>query len=269
MNEELFSLDEKFLASNYPDYAFYLYKILKAYNISEEKGIRVAKETVKTSKKLSSMIEKFQKYYANADDYVKNLYDVMFALNNKTPKKQTTYLPYEKATPERTEKANIVKNIYESGLSMLDYFFYNPTPLGVSTYFNERCHRQDKSALEIKRRENTTYSTIIDIINKINNKELDYVEYFEITKLNPYHLIAIAKENNLYTDELAKFINLLRTNKPVDVERELNGVLVINEEVIPRKVKEQAIEYLNSINAPMDVVVYDNMVRRLIKKSSK
>lgn len=266
MKKEVFSLDEKFLASYYPDYAFKLHKILNAYNSSKDKGYRIAKELVKTSNRLSAMTEKFKKQYANSGDYLEALYDIMNYLN-KGVKKTTTYVNIGKVSPERAQMASIIQKIYNSGLSILDYYFYNTTPLGINTYFCDKVSHKDKIALEIKERRDTTYPIILDIIDKINNKELDYVGYYEITKLNPYYLIAIAKDNNLFTEDLARFISLLRANNQLDVERELNGTLVINEEKIPRVVKEQAIEYIKSIDAPMDALVYESMIKRLIRKS--
>jgi len=268
METEIFTLDESFLNRDYTNSAFKMYKILKAYSENKEKGIRVAKEYIKSKNTFINTVNNFSKKYSNASDFAEMFNEIANSYDS-VKKKQTKYIDTSVVSQDVDEKHKLLKRIYDSGLSVLDYFFYNHAPLGFSTFFTQRCNRKDKLALEINNRNNKTYPIIVKIINQINNDEIDYVGYYEITKLNPYLLINIAKENGIYTDTLAIFIRALRLNNQLNVEKELNGTLVINEEQIPREIKEQAIEYLNSINAPIDTVVYNNMVKRLVKKSSK
>ena len=267
--DKIFTIEDSFLNREYTNSAFKMYKILKAYSENRDKGIRVAKEYIKSKNTFINTVGYFQKQYSNADEFLDAIEDIALSYDEKKTKKPTGYINTETIKRDTNEKKMILKKIYDSGLSMLDYFFYYCTPLGFSTYFGERCLRNDKLALEINKRKDKTIPLIIEIIDKINNSEIDYVGYYETTRLNPYHLIAIAKDNDMYTDILARFVSTLRTNNRLNIQNELNGTLVIEEEQISREIKEQAIEYLNSINAPMDTVVYNNMVRRLIKKSSK
>lgn len=266
---EEFTLNESFLSQEYSNSAFKIYKILIAYNENKEKGIRVAKELIKSKSNFNRIVEFFKNHYSNAEDFLSILDDIADSYDTKEVKKSTKYVDREKLSNDNTEKKALLKKIHKSGLSVMDYYFYNSTPIGFNKFFSERCSSNDKLAIDIARRENKTYPLIIDIIIKINNDEIDYVGYYEATKLNPYHLIAIARDNDIYTDTLGIFVRALRLNKQLNIEKELNGVLVINEEQVPRSIKEQAINYLNNIDAPVDTVVYDNMVKRLIRKSSK
>ena len=270
MEENIFTLDQSFLNREYTNTAFKIYKILNAYQTSTEKGIRVANEYFKSKGAFEKVILSFIKQYSNADEFVNDLYAIADTYDKKDKKpKSVTYIDRNKFKVDNSEKKELLMQIYKSGLSVLDYLFYNNEPIGFTKFFNEKCSQNDNVALEINSRVNKTYPILIGIINSINEGKLDYVGYYEATKLNPYYLIAIARENDLYTDQFAAFIRALRLNKQINVENELNGVLVINEEHVPRSVKEEAINYLNTINAPMDIVLYNNMVRRLIKKSSK
>ena len=267
MASDIFTLDDTFLIGEYSEADFKMYKILNAYKENNDKGIRVAKEYFKSEKAFQKAIDRFEKAHINADEFLDDLNDILPSYGNVV-KKEKGYI--NRSIYRDTEAMRkVLIAIHESNLSLLDYCFYNSTTFGFATYFGECIRRNNKKAIEIKNRKDKTYKVIIEIINKINNEELDYVGYYETTNLNPYLLINIARENDLYTDVLARFISVLRANNQLNIEKELNGVLVISEEEIPREIKEQAIEYLNSINAPMDTVVYNNMVRRLIKKGSK
>ena len=269
MEGNKFTIDESFLTTEYTSTSFKIYTILKAYSENKDKGLRVAKEYIKTRKAYLSFVEHFKKKYVNAEDYLADLEEISKVFDKKEEKKCKTFINNENFKDDPAEKLNFLKKIYDSGLSLMDYFYYNYVPIDFNRFFSYRCDKKDKQALAIVKRNNTTYPLVVQLINKINNDEIDYVGYYETTKLNPCYIVAIAKENNIYTAQLAKFISKLRLNRPVNVEKELNGELVINEQYISRELKEEAIRYLNSIDAPIDLALYNNMVRRLVKKSSK
>ena len=265
MKTNIFSLDESFLNYDNPKYVFNLYKILYAYKDNKEKGIRIAKEEIKSKDFFLKIIEKFKKNFINANEFLSDLNDITLSYDEKNKKTNNSFYSCV-SKEEQEEDEKLLKVIYDSGLSKIDYFFYNYTPISFNQYFYNRCYSNDEIALEINNREDKTMPLLLIILKSINNKEIDYVGYYELTKLNPFLLISIAKENNLYTKVVANFIRMLRTSESVVIERELNGTLVINSEEISKETKKQAIEYLNSIEAPIDSVVYNNMIKRLIKK---
>lgn len=266
MNTDLFSLDQTFLSSDYPNYAFKVYKILKAYNENKEKGIRLAQDSIKNKEYFIKIVEKLNKKYSNMSQYEEALSFIILSYDNIV-KKSDKYVDYSLIKTDCSEKKELLTKIYNSGLSVLDYYYYNTTFININTFINDRRNENNKMALEIKKRKNTTIPMIINIINKINNGEMDYVGYYETTCLYPYFLMEIAKEYNLYTEIVADFIRTLRNPNCILVNKELNGSLVISNEEVPREIKEQAIEYLKSIEAPLDINIYNNMVKRLIKSS--
>ena len=266
MTTDVFSLDQTFLSSDYPNYAFSVYKILIAYNSNKEKGIRLAKDSIKSKDNFIKIIERLKKKYSNMSDFDEAFEVILLSYDNKV-KKCETYVDSKKIKNDCAEKKELLAKIYNSGLSIIDYYFYNTVNININAFVNDKCSENNKMALEVRNRKDTTMSKIIDIINRINNGELDYVGYYETTCLYPYFLMEIAKSNNLYTDVLAEFIRNLRMNNFIVIEKELDGTLVINDEEVPRELKVQAIEYLKQIEAPIDMTTYNNMVRRLIKSS--
>ena len=266
MENNIFSLDELFLYGTYPNYAFKFHKILNAYRINKEKGIRLSKDLIKGKVTFSNAIEKFKEKYSNYSEYIDDLNCILSAYDNKE-KKESTYVNSYKVRNDRKEDIELLQNIYESGQSIIDYYFYNKVSINFYSFFKNRVKLNDQIAVEIDLRENKTEPILLDLIKKIDSGDIDYVGYYEITKLNPYYLMIIAKENNIYSENVSKFINLLRNSNRINIQTEINGNLVIDSMKVSKETKEQAIEYLKSIEAPIDAVNYNNMVRRLIKSS--
>ena len=266
MEDNIFSLDELFLCKAYPNYAFKLHKILNAYKSNKEKGIRLSKELIKNKKTLENTIEKFKEKYSNYDEYINDLNDIVNSYDSQE-KKVTQYVDNTKLRNDTRKGKNLLQDIYDSGLGLLDYYFYNRVPINFYAYYSNRLCNKDPMALEISLRENKTTPILLDLIKKIDNDELDSVGYYEITKLNPYYLIKIAKDNNMYSKNVSKFIYLLRYSYKINIQSELNNNLVIDSIEVNKETKEQAIEYLQSLDAPINVTNYKSMVRRLIKSS--
>ena len=264
--KEKFSTDELFLCKEVPNYALTFNKIINAYQTNKEKAIRLSKESIKNKNTFILTIEKFQKKFSNADDYMDILNDILLSYDEKEEMKNDKYVDYHKVKTDNSEFNKIINEIYNSGLSVIDYYFYNTIPDKFSYYLSERIHDNNKQAIEISNRKVITLPLIIEIIKKINNKELDYVGYYEETKLKPYYLVEIARNNGLYCEYFADYVSALKRNKPIIINHELNGTLIINEEEVPKELKEQAIEYLKSIEAPINTIVYNDMIKRLVKK---
>lgn len=268
MENDKFTLDELFLCSEYPNFAFKLHKILNAYKLNKQKGYRIAKELFKSKKTFEDIIDSFSNKYINANDYLDDLYDILSSYDNEV-KKLNQYVNNDALKYDNNKRKKLLDSIYDSGLSLLDYSFYNYVPISFASYFSDKLNRKSPKAIKISLRENNTMPILIDLLEKIIENKVDYVGYYELTKLDPYYLIKIAKDNNLYKPIVSDYIKKIRQNYRLNIENVLNGKMVIDEKEVSKEIKEQAINYLNSIDAPVDAVNYNTMVRRLINKSSK
>ena len=258
--ENEFSLDQGFLYREQPNYACELYNILNAYNKDKIIGIRKAKEFKKKRDQFLAIIKKFEEKYDNAEDYLDTLYEIANSYDNNEVK--TKYV---------SEKRKLLNEIYNSGLSFIDYCFYNF--IGIKNFYNYLYTSKDsknKMAEEILNRDIKTLPQIKELLNKIINDELDPVEYYETTKINPNQFFGFAREYKLASalGKVFDFVTKIDSYaQNINVEFELENKLVINSIEVPQEIKEEAINYLKKIDAPLTSINYNTMIRRLIKSS--
>lgn len=251
-------------------YVVLLERIIKAYKVDKKEAIKIAINSQTDRNKFTDAYDKFNNYYVNASLYKYILDDVLKAVNeNNKPneEKRNTYINKKAMT---LSIDNIYNDIYRSGLSLLDYAhthfidskkhknFFRPDLLNIeSALANALLDRKD-----------TCLDELINIINMINNGELeDGIEYYKLTKLNPATLKNIAKDYNLNTVTLSKFVsnNANPQNEEYKINTIIEGKLVIAEEEVSEELKLQAKQYMIDLDMPLSIKYYSNIVRKLIK----
>jgi hypothetical protein len=96
---------------------------------------------------------------------------------------------------------------------------------------------------------------------------MNIVEYYEATKLQPFLLVQQANKYKKYNSNFRDFMKKLTKSHPTSLESELKTYMVISSVEITEDLKRQAFDYIEQIGAPKTSVVYNTMVRRLIKKA--
>ncbi|MBR1416206.1 MAG: hypothetical protein IJ572_00105 [Bacilli bacterium] len=253
-----------------PNYIWHFQEILKLYSRDKIRGLRRAMDFKKKAKVFENQIEMFRNRYINADLYLDTLEEIKDAIEKENNiKKKTKYVEIENISNASLDK-EIIHDIYLSGYSFIDYAFYNPIDISACyTYFgNINENSKNKEAIEIKHRESKTIPLILEIIERINNDDLDIIEYFEITKLNPTKLIFFAKQYGLRSYKLNNFISSYKDSSIINVEKVFNGKLIISNQEVPLSTKKEAVNYLNAINAPINSMSYNAMIKRLVNKKT-
>ena len=259
--ENEFSLDLYFLYKEQPNYARELHNILNTYNKDKNIGIRKAKDFKKKQDQFLAIIKRFEDKYDNAEEYLDALYEIADSYDDKKVKTKTI-----------SEKRKLLNEIYNSGLSYIDYCFYNYINIkNYYPYLYSLKEKNNKMAEEILNREIKTLPKIKELVDKIINDEIDPVEYFEITKMNPNQFFGFIKEYKLACSigKIFSFVTKIDLNaQNINIDFELENKLVINSVEISREMKEEAINYLKKIEAPLTSINYNTMIKRLIKSSN-
>lgn len=160
--------------------------------------------------------------------------------------------------------------IYDSGLSLFDYSFYNYIPFPYINYQSKQnliwtFEKIDKEkTVEILSREDKTKEQAEKIIQEIRDNNLDIIDYYKKTKLSSLFFnenFASYKRspiiNNLYTD--------LRSDKTT-LEKEVKIVYYSGNIKVSQELKELAFKELEEQNLPLTNATYRALVRRRINK---
>ena len=242
-------------------YVYKLQSILKVYVIDKEKGYQIANKLYKSNSSFISAMKKFENKFINSALYMPYLIDISKHVQDEVKVKNQTYLRYATLGTNR-EYLDIV---YESGLSLIDYAHLNLIDYHL---YNEAIYsRSENKAKEVRKRPIKYLPELLEIINKVSNNELTYIEYFKLTKLSPYVLKKIASENNINNKNLSIFYSRYSNNNPkINKELELNTQKSINNMEISRNTVEQVFDYLEENEIPVNSITYNELLRTYIKK---
>ena len=268
LESNVFAINEE-LPFNAPNYALELQEILKIYTINKENGIKKVYNYRDTKEKFLQIVDKFKNKYTNSDEYMDTLFEIANNLKSGSKKNKKCVT---KTSKYNNENEVLFQKIYNSGLSIIDYMFYNYVEADnfLSYVSNKKYYAKNNNTYEtVLNRPNKTLPIILDIIEKIKNNEIDYVEYYELTKLNPMYLRYIARDNNIECGYLNAFISNIHTQNLnlLTIETIYEDKMVINEEEISLELKKKAIDHLQSINAPLNATNYHIVIRKLVKSS--
>lgn len=259
-DDHVFYLYDELPASPY-SYRYVFQNLIEQYLKDKQIAYHRAYEYKKNYNEFNKLINSFKSTYINANLYL----DILIDLCNYIKEKSNNYST--RKTQIKRLKKELLDEVYDSNLSLIDYSFYNTFNIQDYKYllFNLSKNNEKKNE-EIKTREDKTIRYILILIDAIRNKDIDIVEYYELTKLHPILLVDIARKNKLVNTEFTNFLKLLNSKSFANLDVELKSKLIINQEEVSEDIKRKAFEYLNLIEAPTTVVAYKTMVRKLIKK---
>lgn len=259
------------------NYDFIIRKVLREYKINKDKAIRIACDSLVSGSRYNSLlfekaVEAFKDRYVNSNLFMDDLLEILRLSNEKRnePAKRTTYLDSKSLTSkvESSTHNDIYQRVYNSGLSLRDYAHKNFVDSKLRNFFNPVANGFDeRMSQEILSRKDIFTSEILEVVNKINNEEIDIIDYYKLTKLNPVVLRTIAKENGIITATLSKFASAYAN--PSSDEEKLDkfivGYKVVSEEVASDEIKSDAKLALIDNEIPLTIGCYKQMVRQLIK----
>ena len=260
------------------NYDFIIRKALREYRTNKDRAVRTALDGLVSGAKYdSSMFEKaveaFKDRYVNSNLFMDDLLEILRLCDEKRnePAKRTTYLDNKSLTSkeENASHSDIYQRVYNSGLSLRDYAHKNFIDSNkIKNFFNPIANGFDEGmSQEILSRKDTFTDEILDVVNKIINEEIDIIDYYKLTKLNPVVLRNIAKEHGIITAALSKFANAYAN--PSSDEEKLDkfivGYKVVGEEVASEEIKSDAKQVLIDNEIPLTIGCYKQMVRQLIK----
>ena len=259
------------------NYDFIIRKALREYKVNKDRAARTALDGLVSGARYDSSmfgkaVEAFKDRYVNSNLFMDDLLEILRLSNEKRnePAKRTTYLDSKSLTSkvESSTHNDIYQRVYNSGLSLRDYAHKNFVDSKLRNFFNPVANGFDeRMSQEILSRKDIFTGEILEVVNKINNEEIDIIDYYKLTKLNPVVLRTIAKENGIITATLSKFANAYAN--PSSDEEKLDkfmvGYKVVSEEVAIDEIKSDAKLALIDNEIPLTIGCYKQMVRQLIK----
>ncbi len=256
----IFYLDKEFL-NNEGNYKEIIQKLLIIYQKDKQSAYDLACKYKKSQREFNKVISLFKKNYINADIYMDSLLDISNYIYTHTNHYQS------KKAIKNDYKHDLLNKIYESKLSILDYsFFYDlGSEFDKFTIYSFKKMNNPK-AKEVLARKDKTENQIINILDKITNNEINVLEYYEITKLNPILLTQQAVKHKKLNQNYRLFACKLTNSESTTLKKELKAYQVISNIEITDEIKIDAFNKLDEIGAPKTISTYNIMVRRLIKK---
>ena len=259
------------------NYDFIIRKALREYKVNKDRAARTALDGLVSGARYDSSmfgkaVEAFKDRYVNSNLFMDDLLEILRLSNEKRnePAKRTTYLDSKSLTSkvESSTHNDIYQRVYNSGLSLRDYAHKHFVDSKLRNFFNPVANGFDeRMSQEILSRKDIFTGEILEVVNKINNEEIDIIDYYKLTKLNPVVLRTIAKENGIITATLSKFASAYAN--PSSDEEKLDkfivGYKVVSEEVASDEVKSDAKLALIDNEIPLTIGCYKQMVRQLIK----
>ncbi len=161
--------------------------------------------------------------------------------------------------------------IYDSGLSLFDYSFYNYIPFPYINFQSKQklINRFEKideeKTKEILSREDKTKEQAEEIINEIMNNRLDIIEYYKMTKLSPLFF-----SENFASYKRNPIINSLFSELKTDtttLEKETKVIYYTSNIAVPQELKELAFKELEEQKLPLTNATYRALVRRKINEN--
>ncbi len=259
------------------NYDFIIRKALMEYKVNKDRAVRTALDgLVSGSGCGSSMFEKaveaFKDRYVNSNLFMDDLLEILRLCDEKRnePAKRTTYSDGKLLTlkVESASHNDVYQRVYNSGLSLRDYAHKNFVDSKLRNFFNPAANGFDeRMSQEILSRKDTFTDEILDIANKIINEEIDIIEYYKLTKLNPVVLRNIAKEHGIITATLSRFANTYAnpSSDEEKLDKFIGGYKVVSEETSSEKIKLVAKQALIDMGIPLTISCYKPMLRQLIK----
>ena len=160
--------------------------------------------------------------------------------------------------------------IFFSGLSLFDYSFnnYMPFPYGSSaslTRLLKTLESTDQAMYEaIITRDDTYKEQAIEIIKNIADNNLDIIDYYSMTKLNPLFFnenFASYKRYNAIGDLYRALLTDTTT-----LEKEIKVTYIAKGGVVSPELKEQVFKELERMNIPQTTGTYRALVRRKVNE---
>ena len=256
---------DKDLPLNAPNYILDIQDILRTYRKNKISAFRKVKG-IYSSSNFANKIVNFDKKFLNAELYKDMLNDI---LSNMTYKLDVKHCPTY--VPKNVGEAYIIddevlQSIYDSGLSLLDYAVKHKVDY---VKLNAVISTSKKQALaEIKERQDTVEDMLVELIKKIANNEMDFMDYYKVCKLNPLYLRPYVTKYNLQGKTISSFINKNCKDGDVTLEKEENSKIIIDGVEVPYEIKKEAIELIQEVEAPVTKFNYTTIVRKLMKKQS-
>ena len=265
--KNLFYLDYE--VEDSPNYVRSFQLIIKEYFKNRDIAYRKATDIWSTRKKMDSAINSFSKRFINSQIYMPIIMDIAINMEQRlNNKKNNSYV--KKGALSYSVDKNVINDIYESGMSLLDYAFYNSIDYSLYNNYFSSCKNTREDILEICNRENTVEDKIISIIQMINSEELDIFDYYKLCKLKLPLLGRFASKYNLTSPIFSNFLknSSQMTLGKIQINKLYSDQLIINDYVVPIEIKKQAIDYLESIGAPITYNHYKEIIRRLIDEKN-
>lgn len=241
-----------------PNYALTFQEVLRIFNSDEKRALNLLKNI-----KNKHVLESFKKRYVNSEIYIPTLVE-LFSKIPVEKEKQVTYVNMKALNNH--DYISFVEEIYESNLSPLDFYFYNSVNISQYNVALAYCKKNELVKI-INKRENHTLPLLKKIIECLGNEDFDIISYYKLTKINIGNLKPLARKYNIDISRNASIkISNYTNNTKFNIDNEVEGTLIINGVEIPRKIKQEAIDYIQNNDIPLNVKTYDTMVRKLIKK---
>ena len=259
------------------NYDFIIRKVLREYKINKDRAVRTALDGLVSGSSYDCLlfekaVEAFKDRYVNSNLFMDDLLEILKLVDERKnkPAKRTTYLDSKSLTSkvERSTHNDVYQRVYNSGLSLRDYAHKNFVDSKLRNFFNPVANGFDKRmSQEILSRKDIFTGEILEVVNKINNEEIDIIDYYKLTKLNPVVLRTIAKENGIITATLSRFANAYAnpSNDEEKLDKFIVGYKVVSEEVASDEIKSDAKLALIDNEIPLTIGCYKQMVRQLIK----
>ena len=258
-NAKVFYLDEPLPIEKDNTYKIIFQQLLRLYLKDKQSAYDEALKYKNAAREFNRLINDFKKEYINADLFVDQLLDMSNYIKDHEPTLSNNKIKKKSFTEELLEK------IQASNLSFIDYSFYNYLGDDFNKAVYRDINKNNPLFKEISSREDTTIPQILDIIEKIRNKEITILEYYETTKLHPMFLTMIANKYGKISNNYREFIKHFNSYS-VKAENKKNEKLKIKDVEVDEQLVDKAFEYLESIQAPATQATYMATIRKLIRK---
>ena len=256
---KIFYLDEPLPIEKDNTYKIIFQQLLRLYLKDKQSAYDEALRYKNAAREFNRLINDFKKEYVNADLFVDKLLDMSNYIKDHEPTLSNNKIKKKSFTEELLEK------IQASNLSFIDYSFYNYLGDEFNKVVYRDINKNNPLFKEISSREDTTIPQILDIIEKIRNKEITILEYYETTKLHPMFLTMIANKYGKISNNYREFIKHFNSFS-VKAKNKKNEKLKIRDVEVDEQLVDKAFEYLESIQAPATQATYMATIRKLIRK---
>ena len=264
-----------FYYNNDPLFAKYKYielisEVLNTYKNNKEEAITIAVKSFDKYTKYPDALKKFNNKFYNAILYRDILNEVLEEAIKRYKEPEEKRNSYLNLDALRHSNDDIYQEVYDSGLSLLDYahtYFVDST--AHQRFFSPRIAGCDKDLVdEILSRKDTCLNELFNVISKIDTGEIaDAIDYYELTMLNPLYLKKLANEYNLLSIPVRKFIskNINPHSEKTMVEGQIKEKMIINNTEVSREIKVLARDKMIEMGMPLSAAYHKQFIRKLLK----